>query len=113
MSPPNDEPLLRLFFFRCRQQKIRQRRPNAIAAAPTPATATPAICGLVRTGCAAGAADDVAGAAEALIEGENAVGVVMLLDGTCVRKMFKEEEEEEEEEKDDEDDEDDDEDNEG
>jgi len=44
LSPPNEEPLLRLFEFRRRRrQNIKNRRPKEIAAAPAPATVTPAI----------------------------------------------------------------------
>lgn len=65
LSPPNDDPLLRLLDFLRLHSKKRKQRPNAIAAAPTPAITTPAICGLVRVG-----ADAAAGAAVALAEEE-------------------------------------------
>lgn len=54
-SPPNDEPLKRLLGLLRRKQKIQTKRPNANAAEATPATAIPAIWGLVSTGLVVGA----------------------------------------------------------
>ncbi len=65
LSPPNDDPLFRLLDFLRLRQKIKKQRPNAIAAAPTPATTTPAIRGFVRIG-----AGDDAGAAVVLVKEE-------------------------------------------
>ncbi len=64
LSPPKEEPLLRLFELRRRRRQNRKnRRPKEIAAAAAPATVTPAIWGFVRTGLGAGVAEDDAGAA--------------------------------------------------
>lgn len=86
LSPPKEDPLCRFTCFLRRQQKRRKERPKASAAAPTDATAMPAVCALLSTGLGEGIGAVDAGAAMIEEEGggvtdedEERVGVLLMV----------------------------------